>query len=116
MTTTENSKEVLHTQGEWIMSNDNTRKRYSILNEDHTKRVAYLAYEYPVTSNEAKANAELIVRAVNERQKLLDSNRELLEAVKAWMKYLDDGYIKASYQNRDAILKAETAINNAKNI
>lgn len=71
----ENSKEVLHTQLEWRISEDGC-----------DIEAVYDGGSFGICSMYAteatQANAEIIVKAVNNYQKLLDSNRELLEIVK----------------------------------
>lgn len=65
--------------------------------------------------------AKLICDAVNERQKLLDSNRELLDALKSMLAAYEDGKPdywvdgQADYY-KDKSIEAKSAINNAKNI
>jgi len=117
MTTTENSKEVLHTQGE---------RKYFLAEHKGLQFMAYDSNEYgfgkivcSFQKDVVKANAELIVKAVNERQKLLDSNRELLEIlekISQWRKLKSDVFTYANGDGNNFDNQIKSAINNAKNI
>lgn len=138
------SKEGLHTQGEWTENPNETAYRsigiIHIKNErgflfEEIAEVKFNWDKYPENPNQVKeeafANAELIVKAVNEypklkkndeiatsllkvyeneRKALLDSNNELISALE---KIINDflGKVKPETYNQ-----IETAINNAKNI
>ena len=117
------SKEVLHTQGEWYLENElptTAGKKFYVfqINAGDGSDVG----EYNTTKGiaEAIANAELIVKAVNNYQKLLDSNRELLEAAKNAIATLDrwQEHDNEAWDERDDATydNLQTAINNAKNI
>lgn len=72
-------KEVLHTQGEWKFKVLPESTHITVYSEMHGAICSI-----PANSNhfeEHKANAELICKAVNNYQTLLDSNKELLEAL-----------------------------------
>ncbi len=120
----EKTKEVLHTQGEWkaveMMKPTDSRYR-GIYIQTKTKFIAELQ-PYGNDYEETKANAELICKAVNERQRLIDSNRELLEALTDCIErmekcrgILQDGPSKGFWGILD-ITEAKTAIHNAKNL
>jgi len=99
--TTENSKEVWECKHiindfSWLIKNGESIAIGKISNPD---------------------DAELIVKAVNERQKLLDSNRELLEIlekISQWRKLKSDVFTYANGDGNNFDNKLKTAINNAK--
>ena len=66
-----------YSMGTWNVTSDNQFPEI----KRHGDLIAICPNE-DVTLSSAKANANLICQAVNERQKLLDSNRELFEALK----------------------------------
>ncbi len=98
-------------------------ERWQIINQDG-EHILYIE-SYPL-----RENAIAICQAVNERQKLLDSNRELLDALKDAMDCPDmiapgrfayqigELYAQKSDQMRSFKFyqRLQTAINNAKNI
>ena len=112
------------TQGEWTLNWQ--REGYSISAEfpEGFKRIATLTPDNGYTTKEeCKLNGMAICQAVNERQKLLDSNRELLETldeagnriaycIDLWQ--LPDEAVAMLKGEMDAINKAIK--NNAKNI
>ncbi len=68
--------------------------------------IAQMTTNYPV--EQQKQFAELICKAVNERQRLIDSNRELTEILKELILCVTvNGHTKQTYD------RAQTAINNA---
>lgn len=86
--TTTDSKEVLHTQGEWNVSHSPVTKKsplslrwFKSVKNKRTIGGKIIANAWGDTKEEAEANAELIVKAVNNYQKLLDSNRELQKKI-----------------------------------
>jgi hypothetical protein len=96
-------------------------ERWQIINQDG-EHILYIE-SYPL-----RENAIAICQAVNERQKLLDSNKKLLDALEQANKMMwdlrhsycedEEGYLRDDAQGWDAeidILVSET-INNAKNI
>lgn len=105
------TKEGLHAQGEWEAKPfiSVTGKKYSIVS----------AYRI-IGRVDKKEDAELITKAVNERQALLDSHRELLEALEYADRIMSsDKFPK--YENSKPFANGlyqtiQTAINNAKNI
>lgn len=133
---TTDSKEGLHTQGEWEVWESNN---LFYIREHFSGEI--------IADLPDKANAELIVKAVNERQALLDENTELKKQVKDLS---DSAIVDMVVNNKQALLdshkellnlliayknmvgntgysivkdeakylysKAQTAINNAKNI
>jgi thiamine biosynthesis lipoprotein ApbE len=135
------SKEVLHTQGEWKINYKNFGE-YEI-HTDEWVIATVMGYDMP--EEQAEANAELICKAVNERQqtesnmaayknmqiellkahterqRLIDSNRELLSIISkldTWHK-LEDGvftYTNPKHDGDQLAFDLQTAINNAKAI
>jgi hypothetical protein len=61
-------------------------------------------------------NCYKIIEAVNERQKLLDSNCELLDALESYMDYHKQFYGSWLVSLRPLTEQIKNAINNAKNI
>ena len=84
-----------HTPGEWFVEGGLT-----IRTKDW--HIANLNPYAPESSN-SEANAELIVKAVNNYHSLLESNRELVEALK--------GVIRVADRKTDEFDKAKEAIN-----
>lgn len=128
----EKTKEVLHTQGEWesFIQPSKDDGLVTTINVG-SKRIATLLFR---GIEETEANAEIICRSVNQRQylsnlnvkicelnkQLIDSNRELIEAVKVANNFL--GIVSAIFENRglhttfynDTVKELQTAINNNK--
>jgi len=112
-------KEVLqdkYTKGEWkavelMKPNDSRYKGIYIQTEK--KFIAELQ-PYGSDFEETKANAALICEAVNERQSLIDSNRELLDALKQFVHAVEhEGQVHGRIV--DAVRNAKT-INNANSL
>ncbi len=81
----EKTKEVLHTQGEWKVITTGGIIEPFLINCGKIEIAAMkwgIKSSVPEVLEEVQANAELICKAVNERQRLIDSNRELLLALK----------------------------------
>lgn len=116
----ENSKEVLHTQGEWGLDEQpGTASKYRFYSTTDGSNIGW--FDPDEEQKEAgDANAELIVKAVNNYQKLLDSNRELLAAAKDAIATLDrwQEHDNEAWDERDDATynNLQTAINNAKNL
>lgn len=91
----------LHTQGEWQLSKSG--------------EVIYCGVISVATTHghsNSKANAELIVKAVNEREKLLASNRELVDLLNEILPLIKKGSL--DIYNISLVDKIQTAINNSK--
>lgn len=106
------TKEVLHTQGEWIV--EEYCDGWKIFGTSINFPIAIVRNKF--RKHEVnQANAELICKAVNNYQKLLDSNRELVKALykcTASMQYHNVHETKMATAYNEAV----TAINNAKAI
>ena len=144
--TTESSKEVLHTQGEWKVNYD-TAPDLTIyegeecvatvwLSSDNTKRAELIvkavnAYGKPRMFPQSPVpipSDEYIETCVNNYQKLLDSNRELENTLLKCLSYLADlngsewiqgdslGQKEMKGRAKSLQQLAYDAINNAKNI
>jgi len=105
--TTENSKEVLHTQGEWkyfdLGKNDAGVHQKSIREYKANGQVNVIA---TVFENFNSKRAELIVKAVNERQTLIDENENLnvdFAAAKAAIKVNEETANKLSNERQKLI-------------
>lgn len=111
--TTPDSKEGLHTQGEWKVSKQQfslsaIKLRNPIMIEAHGV-VAYVSiHDYGETM--AKANAELICKAVNERQALLGALRDAFATLLRWQEQESDLWDERDDETLENI---QTAINTA---
>ena len=93
------TKEVLHTQGIWEVGKSKSSSGWKIYTIDG------------IICETTLANAELICKAVNERQGLIDSNIELVKVMEDANKEL---HCRENWY--DAKLILEKAISNAKSI
>lgn len=59
--------------------------------------VAYMGGSITGSLDEARANAALIVRAVNERDELIAALRELLNADGRWQDYIDQAHLDRAH-------------------
>lgn len=120
MNTSTTDKEVLHT-GELYVGNGSALQSLIFAHDKYGLRIT-VETEYYHEDNEYHLQfAELICKAVNERQKLLEINRELLEALEEWQRAVERFIdITATGQRRNTLcdtnIKMTQAINNAKNI
>lgn len=88
----EDSKEGLHTQGEKSFGNlelweDSIEKDFFYSLKAYTKDGLQTIVRTETPLKKDKDNCEYILKAVNERQALLDSNKELLAALKQLHRY-----------------------------
>lgn len=110
------SKEGLHTQGEWFVKGRGTGNDPFWIESSAAPNVpiAEIMIPYGKHISELKANAELIVKAVNERKALLDSHREMKKALEEFV-YNWDALGNGNDYSHTAI-KIKEALNNAKKI
>lgn len=113
------SKEGLHTQGEWkVKSSLNKELPFEIYNSSENTTLAYITN---LTNSSAKANAELIVKAVNERKALFDALEKLHEnATNLLVEVIDIPYPTSMNEDMrilsESLKTAKEILNNAKNI
>ncbi len=107
------NKEVLHTQEEWTIEphlyglHEEAKHHVCIVSSGN-----WIADCGPYDNGDSKPKAELICKAVNERQRLIDSNRETVELLQRVVKELE----KYGTIGRDMLPEFNDLINNAKNL
>lgn len=114
------TKEVLHTQGEWKLGAASLPDgKINICGPLKLHESGYVIAQVFMNGDYSKgqANAEIICKAVNERQKLLDSNRELKMELGKWQNWFKNPEMgpRDLLTAADIYETAKTAINNAKN-
>jgi hypothetical protein len=101
-------EDVLHTQGEWrIEKSDGKFPMYNIVVGEIGEAASICILHTAMNSlkDQQQANAELICRAVNERQRLIDENKRLVAAYSEQIKVRE----QAEQENKRLIERAEKA-------